>query len=227
MNRLFYISPLILQTAIWPATRVILRFFLHLKIIGLENLNSLKNKNRGIIFACNHTSELDVIMIPASLPFLSPFMPLFYVSRPTAFYKKSGWRKIFYGGLIFKLWGAYPAHSGFKDYEKSLAEHIPILNAGKSLIIFPEGKRSSDGTIGEARGGVAFLSKTLNLPVVPVRIGGIRQTFLSDFFLQKRRAVVNFGRPIYPADLHQESYKSSAQMIINHINNLSGTAGNL
>ena len=37
MNKLYFISPLILQTAIWPITWLLFNFFLHLKIQGLEN----------------------------------------------------------------------------------------------------------------------------------------------------------------------------------------------
>src|SRR3990167_11455141 len=99
-NPIFLNLPLILQTAIWPIMRPLFWFFLHLKIIGCENLRSLP---KGVIFASNHTSELDAILIPASLPFLSRFMPMFYVSRPREFYKNSGWRQLFYGGLFFKL----------------------------------------------------------------------------------------------------------------------------
>src|SRR3989344_5971123 len=101
-NPIFLKSPLVLQTAIWPATRFFFWLFLHLRVVGLENL---KNLPKGVIFATNHSSELDPILVPASLPFLSKFMPMFYVSRPREFYSTSGWRWFLYGGLFFTLCG--------------------------------------------------------------------------------------------------------------------------
>jgi 1-acyl-sn-glycerol-3-phosphate acyltransferase len=140
MKKFYLISPLILQTCLWPFTRFIFWFFGRWEIKGLENLQGLEHKN-GLIFAANHSSELDCILIPASLPFLSNLMPMFYTSREREFYKTSGWRQIFYGGFFFKIWGANPLNSGKKNYELSLINHIEILKCGKSICIFPEGKK--------------------------------------------------------------------------------------
>lgn len=112
MNAFFYWSPFFLQTAVWPIVRPLFWFFLRLRVSKLENpadvantydRKYLLNNKNGVIFAVNHSSELDPILAPASLPFLSPLMPFFYTSREQAFYKTSGWRQFFYGGLFFKL----------------------------------------------------------------------------------------------------------------------------
>lgn len=201
-NPLFLNSPLILQTAIWPITRPLLWFFVHLKVLGLENIKDLP---KGVIFASNHTSELDVIMIPASLPFLSRFMPMFYVSRPRAFYENSGWRQILYGGLVFKLWGAHSAISGYKDYGVSLSNHIHIIQRRHSLIIYPEGHKTLDGKvmINEARGGVAFLAEKTGLPIVPVCLNGLFKITFSDFIFRRRYVTITFGKPIYDKNLFE------------------------
>ena len=156
-KRFFLASPLVLQTAVWPVVRPLLWFFCHLSVDGLENL---KNLPAGVIFTANHTSELDPIFLPASLPFLSRFMPMFYVSRPRSFYKTSGWRQFFYGRFLFKLWGAHPAISGYRDYGLSLALHIQVIRCRKSLFIFPEGRKTIDGKVmvENAKGGAAFLA---------------------------------------------------------------------
>src|SRR3989338_7635501 len=166
MNTFLYLSPLILQTAVWPITRPLLWFFLLLKVSGLENLtfsNSVRSsaiaKRQGVIFAVNHSSEMDPILIPASLPFLSRFMPMFYTSREKKFYKLSGFRQLFYGGFIFELWGSHRLLSGKQNYEVSLQTHIDILNAGKSVVMFPDGRRLPESEIGTiAHGGIGYLA---------------------------------------------------------------------
>ena len=54
-----------------------------------------------------------------------------------------------YGGLVFKIFGAYPATVGIKDYEKMLMHHINILCRGHSVCIFPEGGLSKNGELGQ------------------------------------------------------------------------------
>lgn len=224
MNVFFYISPLILQKAIWHATRAVLFFFCHFEVHGLENL-PFSNKLRpyfiaksGVIFAANHSSELDPIVVPAALPFFSPLLPVFYVSRPREFYKTSGWRQIFYGGFFFKMWGSHAAVAGFNDYEKSLATHLAILEKGGSVLIFPEGRKTRDGNIQtEAHGGVAYLAHRTGCPIVPLRIFGDFNMTTRDFFMRRRRISVVFGTPIFLPENNQKIYKIEASGILSAI----------
>lgn len=204
MHRFFYLSPLILQTCIWPVVRPVLWFFLRLDVHGLEHLRRVPSKydrtytvkKGGVIFAANHSSELDPILIPASLPFLSRFMPMFYTSRETDFYRKSGWRQRIYGGLLFKLWGAHPIRAGLHDYAASLHTHIGFLRDGKSVIMFPDGKRLPEREIGSvARGGLGYLAWRTGAAVVPVRIENVFRIRLVEFLLRRRHVRIVFGKP--------------------------------
>src|ERR1035437_5876621 len=222
MKKLYFISPLILQKIIWIPTNIILRFFGHLEIHGMENLKGL---NSPVIFACNHSSEMDPFFVPASLPFFSPFSPIFYTSRESKFYVNSGWRKHFYGGTFFKAWGSYPVHVGLHDYEKSLAHHIDILRARGNLVIFPEGRTTQDGNIQPAKGGVAYLAYTTGAVIVPVRIGGVFHFSFKDFFLRRRRLSITYGNSMYfPSGLNTEpsleNFKVYANKVMNEVGKL-------
>ena len=192
--KLYFIPPLILQKIIWIPTRFLLCFFGWLQIYGLGNLQDIKGP---VIFASNHSSETDVFLIPASLPFFSRFSPIFYVSREKSFYKNSGWRQIFYGGAFFKSWGAYPVKIGLHDYAKSLVNQIEIIKDGGSINIFPEGKKTPDGAIKEARGGVAYLSYATRAAIVPMRFEGNFNISLRELFMRKRHLAIFFGKPLY------------------------------
>ena len=194
--RWYFISPLILQKLIWVPTRFLLRVCGRIEIRGLENLAGLKS---NAIFALNHASEMDVFLLPGSLPFLSRFSPIFYTSREKEFYARSGWRQHFYGGAFFKAWGAYPVTVGLNDYDASLRHQIRILRDGGNLCIFPEGRTTRDGQIGEAKGGVAHLSYATKKPIVPVRIDGTFRITLMDLLLRRHRLSIVFGKPIYDA----------------------------
>lgn len=228
MKKIHYLSPLILQTLIWIPTRIFFKTFYSYKIIGLKNLKELKTNKNGVIFAVNHSSELDPILIPASLPFFSHLMPMFYVSREQKFYKTSGWRQNLYGGLLFRLWGAHTAYAGMKDYNISLRYHIKILSRGKSLCIFPEGFKTRDGDINvKGKPGIGFLVHNNKSFVVPVRIkGAFWNKKESDCFC-RRKIEVKFGKPISPEELignpgnaDIDNYKRMSFTIMKEIGNL-------
>jgi len=229
MNRIYYLSPLILQKIIWIPTRISLKFFVHLEIRGIENLESVDS---NFIFASNHSSELDPILLPASLPFWSRFSPIFYTSRLQSFYQYSGWRQFIYGGTFFKIWGAHPAYSGLKDYEKSLVNHIHLLSAGKNLLIFPEGRITRDGLIQKAHGGMAYLAERCKRSIVPIGISGAYHISMREFLLRRRKITVTFGKPIDQSELRREVaqktelgehvYKEEGEYVLGKIRGLIG-----
>lgn len=165
------------------------------RIIGLHHLQNIDTKS--VIFASNHTSELDPILLPAALPPFSRFSPIFFVSREKNFYDPTFLKRIFYGGTFFKLWGAYPAWGGMQNYERSLKTHASILKKGNSLMIFPEGRiPEKENHRVEPRGGVGWLAEFSHATVVPVKISGAFRITLKDFFSKKRKVSIEFFPPM-------------------------------
>jgi 1-acyl-sn-glycerol-3-phosphate acyltransferase len=62
-----------------------------------------------------------------------------------------------------------------RDAARFLAEARKRLEGGLRLVVFPEGTRSADGSLGPFKGGAFLLAARAGVPVVPVRIdGGLR-----------------------------------------------------
>jgi len=215
---MYAIPPFVLQTLIWIPTRLALRFFCKLEIVGFKKIQHLK---AGAIFVANHTSELDPILIPAALPFLSPLMPMFYASREKSFYKDNrfGWKQYIYGGNFFKIWGAYEVIVGKNNYELALKNHIKIAGDGHSVCIFPEGRKNLTCKEIEAKGGAVYLAHKTGKPIIPVAISGA---------IEKKKIVVEFGKPLYSKDIFDDvnniiinervdDYKKVASSIMNRI----------
>lgn len=197
-SKAYVIPPSLLFALTRLPARVFFMFFAGLKVEGAENLKSLP---RGAIFAANHTTEADPIIMTLLFKPLSRHLPLFFVSREKTYYGWHGWRKLLYGGAFFKMWGAYPAYAGTKDYEVSLRNHIGLLNDGCSVCIFPEGKRNFDGVVREARGGVAYLAHRTGCPVVPVALSGVTGLTLKNLLLRRHRIVIKIGKPLLHDDI--------------------------
>lgn len=170
-----------LQFIIGVVVLSFVKVFFNLKIEGrnelVKKLKEYKKQEKGILFAPNHISEMDVLMVRFGLPFIIPIMPMYYVSMTKDHYQdgKFGWRKHFYGGSFFRLLGAYSAYLGIRDYQASLINHIELLENGKAVCIFPEGKMGMETfKPGEAKGGVGFLAEYTHTDIVPVQLKGFR-----------------------------------------------------
>lgn len=225
MSERYYIT-YFLQTLGHSLGLVALRLFCRLEVRGGEFLDRL---GKGVIIAANHVSELDPVIVRAAFPLFSRFSPLYFVAGNKETFKdrsRFGWRSYIYGGAFFEFLGGFPVYRGHRDYAYSLREHIALLNKRRTVCIFPEGKRTPDGELGEAHGGVAYLSAATDSPVVPVAITGLYGKTWKDFLLGRMRIAVSIGVPFQPRDLvasdepGAEDYKRGAERIMSAIREL-------
>jgi len=235
VRRMHLLLPAILQGLAWPFGRLALNFFTNLQIEGKENLKEAilesKKRKRGVIFAVNHTHELDPFLSIVSIPPTSPLFPMFYVSHDRKVYgnyKVFGIRRFIYGfPAFFTSCGAHPFISGQRDYTKSMPYHENLLNIGKSVCIFPEGKikRNIDNNIYKIHGGVSYLAESTNSIIIPIHISGSNNMSTKDFFLRKNTVTVSYKAPIHINDIIDttepipERYKNAAIKIMNNLYN--------
>ena len=74
------------------------------------------------------------------------------------------------GSLLHRL-GATPVRSGGSDIE-AYRVALGILDRGEVLCIFPEGTRSAEGVMSEAKPGVAMLATRSGVRILPVGVSG-------------------------------------------------------
>lgn len=102
------------------------------------------------------------------------------------------------------------------DVRESIQKVAALLQSGKNIMIFPEGTRTLDGTLGEFKKTFAILSKELNVPVVPVAISGAFEALPAGRILPRpfRRVSVRFHQPIFP---QEHTYESLKEMVYNNV----------
>lgn len=105
----------------------------------------------GIIVA-NHQSSLDIILLMAAFPKVKFFVADWVKNSPLF-------------GPIAEYLGYYVRSEG---YEGSLTNLKKDIEQGWSLVIFPEGTRTTDGTIRRFHKGAFYLASQVNAPVTPV-----------------------------------------------------------
>ena len=86
------------------------------------------------------------------------------------------------------------------DIRKSIATLHNGLKAGKSVLIFPEGTRSMDGTLGDFKGTFAQLAHDAQVPVVPVAIDGAFKALPRNARFPRlgQNITISFLKPIMP-----------------------------
>lgn len=211
---------------LWLPGMFLLIFFARLKIVGRENLKSVKGP---LLFASNHTGELDGILILSSFSLFSKFIPLVFVSREPSFYNRTLLKRILFlrDSMVFKALGAYPAKVGLKDYSKSLAEHSKLLQSNHRVCIFPEGKIVDHNAPPHAKGGIGFLVADTHATVVPYYVEGASNVNWGSFFSRQHSITVRILPPLLATELLEKThhiqppdqYKEIANIIINTIYN--------
>ena len=128
---------------------------------GLDRLDL----NRSYVFVSNHQSIYDIPILFASLP-----VQLRIVAKTSlGSFPFLGWHLRRTGHLLVDRTNPGPG------VVKKMAR---LVNGARSLIVFPEGTRSTDGSVARFKGGTFLVAIDAGLPVVPVSIEGSRHVML-------------------------------------------------
>ena len=154
-------------------------------LFGLE-INGIENfpEKGPVILASNHISFLDPVIIPtASRRCMHSMAKAELFKNPIL-----RW--------IMKVFKAFPVKRGVLD-KAALKSSIDVLKNGNVLLLFPEGTRSLDGNIHEAKPGVGFIVYNGKAPVVPVLIEGSDKALPKGaWMIRPKKIKVCFGEPL-------------------------------
>ena len=145
--------------------------------------------------------------IPAEGPFIispvhrsnidTPLVALMGKRRLRFMGKDSMW-KYGFSDWFFTSMGGFPVHRGTPDRE-ALKACEALLRDGQPLVIFPEGTRKSGPVVEEIFEGPAYLAAKLQVPVIPVGIGGSEGAMPKGAKMIKPvKVVIVIGEPLAP-----------------------------
>jgi len=159
-----------------------LRLFHRLRVHGQKNAPS----EGGLLVVANHASYLDIPAVAASFR-----RHVSFVARGTL----TSSRLI---AWVIRVCGGILVGPGESD-RAALRAIGKRLDAGYAVAIFPEGTRTSDGRLGEFRGGALFAVKRSKVPLVPVGIRGSYASFSRHHKLPRPHTIrIAFGKPLAP-----------------------------
>jgi 1-acyl-sn-glycerol-3-phosphate acyltransferase len=230
--RFFLLNVIIIKTMqflAWPFAYIVFKIFLRYKIVGIENIKKAmclkRRRGGGAIFASNHISEFDDVLLTAGVAPRSFFSPMFHVSAPLKDLqkKKFKWRRFLYGKYFLRIWGAYQLRRGTGDYAKALWAHKEILEKGYNITLHPEGRLRLPGEEElPVKGGIGYLSRQTKSVIVPVAIMGIENMTYADFFCRRKKLVVKYLDPILAEEItvgeSVKEYKLIAEQVVRKYN---------
>lgn len=130
--------------------------------ISIDSTTQFSKK--PMIFTANHSSHLDG---PTFLKAISKTNKKIVIIVAKDYF----FEKPFLGFLMRLFFNAIPIDRD-GAIEKTLYSLGAYIDKGYSILIFPEGTRSTDGKITKFKQGIGFIIKEMQLPVVPIKIKG-------------------------------------------------------
>lgn len=108
--------------------------------------------------------------------------------------------------------GAIPVRRGKADRDALMAAR-QLLDAGESMIVFPEGSRRAGNTIDELFDGAAWLSARTGAPVVPIGITGTEEALPTGAKrIHRSNVAIAVGDPL-PAPIGPDGKRANRQQL--------------
>jgi 1-acyl-sn-glycerol-3-phosphate acyltransferase len=166
------------------------------RVLGREHFDGLQ---APVVFVANHSSHMDTPAILRALPRAWRRRTV-VAAAADYFYAK---RRLGYTVSLF--FGTVPMARDGRGLESSATAHLERLFAeGWSLVMFAEGTRSRDGSVGKLRSGAAVLAAQHDLAIVPIHVSGTHEVMPVGRYWMRRRPgsrhpiAIRFGAPIRP-----------------------------
>ena len=158
----------------WPATLLIGKP----RVIGREHL---LQADRPLLFISNHVTYIDAGLLMFAMParYRNRLAIAMQGELLASMRRPPGEMNIFERAvevisywLVTALFDVFPLpqRSGFRE---SFAFAGESVDRGYSVLVFPEGRRTTDGEMSPFRTGIGILAQQLKIPVVPMRIDGL------------------------------------------------------
>jgi 1-acyl-sn-glycerol-3-phosphate acyltransferase len=165
----------------------------------VDGLAHLKTLDQPVVFAANHQSHMDVPVIIAAMPGrwrarVAPAMAKEFF-KAHFFPANHKWHEWFTNSLNYYLaafyFNTFPLPQREAGARQTLQYIGELTGEGWSILIFPEGERSTSGAIKPFRGGIGMIGARLDVPIVPVRLKPVGSSFV-----RPGRVRVAFGAPL-------------------------------
>jgi len=148
----------------------------------------------GAVVVANHESYLDIPLV------------LYALGERVRFVAKRELGRIpVFGPAMRRAGNVFVDREDARGAAAALREAVARIGRGEWLVLFPEGTRSADGTIGAFRPGAFFVAARAGAPLVPVLLeGGARALPRGALLVRPSDLAVRILEPLAPGAHRRE-----------------------
>jgi len=151
-----------------------------LRIEGMKNIP----RSGPALVVGNHVGSIDPVILGINIPRLD----VYYMAKSELFEKR-------FMGWLFRHNHAFPVVRDSPD-RTALRRALGLLARGHVLLLYPEGTRSSDGSLSRAQAGAGFIARHSGVPIIPVAAQGSDRVLPRGARIPRRRPVhITIGSP--------------------------------
>lgn len=165
--------------------------------ISIEGKENIKKDTNYLIIG-NHKSDLDSLIL------------IWLFEEPLIFIGKEELKKTPFISTWFKEIGClFIERDNIRQSAKVILEGVEILKGGKSIVIFPEGKRIMEDRLGEFKNGSFKLAIKSKAAVLPVAIVDSYKAFEESIRIKSANIKINVGEKI---DYKELGYTKTSEL---------------
>lgn len=175
------------RSYLWGArvwSQIFLKLYgIHVKVEGIRHIH----KHEHYVFAANHSSYTDIPVILACIPHNIRLVLRSSLTRVPIW----GWALLVSPFIVIDR--SSPAKS-----KRTLAEAVKKINAGASVLLFPEGTRTPDGKLHDFKRGAFHLAYQSGAKVLPAALIGTYEVLPRHKSLPEtnRHVTIRIGEPL-------------------------------
>lgn len=162
-------------------------------------------RHGGVLFAANHISGYETVLLPWAILKEQPWQMVWAPAKEELFsHPFLRW--------FFRSLGAFPVKRG-RDIRATAV--LGKLLKTEKVMIFPEGTRRPDGSLGKGNRGVGKLIYDAHPTVIPVALTGLNHWRFPRF---GQHGAARFGAPLDLSDLYElDDHKETHQLIVERV----------
>ena len=164
-----------------PLVRAVSRLYFGLELRGVEHIPV----HGPLVVVPNHQTFADPVLVTIPI-------------RRRVYYM--AWRRLFQVpvlGRLIRLLRAFPVELDARDPSAVREARRRLVDEDAVVMIFPEGGRSKDGTLGRFHLGAFRLAASLGVPALPVTIAGGHESWPPGRRLPRRgRITITYHPPL-------------------------------
>lgn len=188
----------------WGFRRILKMAGVRATVIGEENV-----PDEAVLFVGNHRSYFDILLTYSRCKNLTGYIA-----------KKEMLRYLTLTVWMKRVYCLFLDRSNAKAGMKTIVKAVEYIRNGISICIFPEGTRNPGEELSMLpfKDGALKIATKTGCPIVPISMNNTAEIFENHFpKVKKTHVVIEYGKPIYPNELDNETKRHIGDYVENII----------